>query len=483
MRCSVAQWISLGWHHLHVESDGAYSIERLQQLEAYTKRTSSWRVAAVLLLTPVPSVLITLGMETIPLADPAQGVAHIFPFLARVFTYTLVASISVLDQCRHLIVRMPMSDFQLVASAILSSLGTSACIYLLACSIGYPVPFTAAVAGPIASSLLGACIFSVGKTFFYGQPQDLRDFWRHMIATGTQVAMLYVYTAYAYIFVRLQFVYQIAAALFAPLLKMLVKKWIAFVFRDRTDHKPEEVVFNAEIYHSLFISWSLQAGGNSIYTSLALLSIDFFEAIIAVQRTSYLRDGVDRIIERSGNQNAWMVSAFAHSFTVRNRNRGQSSQSTFGSLLTAALHIWSVHPLIYAKRVEIASSVQPRTAQSNIQVSPISSSQPVRRLVPGKSESLDKHPFHKSTNGAPLKDFQPTTIPRLQQICVGGETTQKRNEDLLTALVRTMPDEDRHLVLTKTLSLLHMTEYFVLVEYTEVIVSCVYCTWPPVCLL
>ncbi|EGZ10564.1 hypothetical protein PHYSODRAFT_519962 [Phytophthora sojae] len=71
------------WISVQVEFQGRYSVERLQQLEVYSKSLGTGRLLAILLLTPLPSLVISLLKEVPPLSPIHAGVFNNKTFFVR----------------------------------------------------------------------------------------------------------------------------------------------------------------------------------------------------------------------------------------------------------------------------------------------------------------------------------------------------------------------------------------------------------------
>ncbi|EGZ30204.1 hypothetical protein PHYSODRAFT_472276, partial [Phytophthora sojae] len=65
--------ISALWKYTKISRLGEYSFERVESLESYCQHTSVAQVVFVIMVIPVPSLLLSLLVECIPLQDPAGG--------------------------------------------------------------------------------------------------------------------------------------------------------------------------------------------------------------------------------------------------------------------------------------------------------------------------------------------------------------------------------------------------------------------------
>lgn len=93
--------------------------------------------------------------------------------------------------------------------------------------------------------------------------------------------MVWVYPAYAYVFNELSGGRQIAAMALLPVIKTFYKNAFARMLRERQDLQPCLVVFSAELYHVLFLSWCMN-GSVSKATIVSFMLVDVLEAVIAL---------------------------------------------------------------------------------------------------------------------------------------------------------------------------------------------------------
>lgn len=456
----------------HVEHRGAYSIERLVQLDAYATRTSNIRVAAVLVLTLVPSAVIALGIEMIPLRDPKDGLQHSSMFWLRAFLFTAVAEVVLLEQCRHLIPRWPMTTVQLVASAVVGAIGTTGAMFLVARAVGFPAPFSIACGSPVCFGLLTVCVTVVCGKFLATNPPGRAALWRYLAVMTIQVIMTYVYNLYGFVFVHLATRGQIVAAVLALAIKVIMKRWIAFVYREQDDLRPETVVFNAEMYHALFISWCLQSSG-SRYSTAAFVAVDFLEAALKIHAAERMRMEIYRAVHRVTTARASGAKKIDPTLTDR----------PLPPLLDLAVGLWQVHPIVYADPIPIESSVQQcrgSSGLSSVAVGPTpffhtttASAWPSMRSV-GSPETQTSHSNSIVPTQATIRNCAPLAKTRSTWVVIPSRLAPKRDD--AARLIQDMSDDDRRLILAHTLKLLHSIEFALLIEFIEVIVSVLYCT-------
>jgi hypothetical protein len=83
------------WDRTQVELHGSYSSDRLLTLAKYTRDTSWTHLLAVLIITPLPCLLLTVMREVFPLDDPTEGVGANKWFQVRqYFSYFVISFLS-----------------------------------------------------------------------------------------------------------------------------------------------------------------------------------------------------------------------------------------------------------------------------------------------------------------------------------------------------------------------------------------------------
>ncbi|GAB9476041.1 reverse transcriptase, partial [Globisporangium polare] len=271
------------WDALHVERHGKYSVERMYRCKAYCERTSFLRTAAVLVLTPLPCLVIALLMDLLPLEPPERGIAHSGLFWLRLLLVSWLILFAVMKQCRHFIVRLPMTMMEIVIASFFVALGATASAFYLSTKIGFPLPFTIGLESPAAFVLLVAAMLVLWGKHLRKSKSLQRELLNYVLVIATQLTFTYVYPAYTFVFRTLDPVPQVALALLLPAMKIVAKNWMSFLLQDLEDLKPELIIFNVEVFHALFVSSCMQSAA-SYSTTLILMSTDFFFGALALRR-------------------------------------------------------------------------------------------------------------------------------------------------------------------------------------------------------
>lgn len=152
-----------------VELHGHYSLERFLALQRYSQsQFSRLRSLLVLIFTPLPCLLGIISSDLVPHEPSSSGYKNNHVFWLRVYTSTLVTTISFMLQFRHTLPMIPMTHKQIVGISVVVATGGFSCSYPTAGVIGFPVPFMVALTSP-------AWIVLFGGLFIREHPEIVRD--------------------------------------------------------------------------------------------------------------------------------------------------------------------------------------------------------------------------------------------------------------------------------------------------------------------
>lgn len=457
-------WLRVGraWKSLQVELQGQYSIERLYRMKKYSQRTGVARTMLVLSLTPLPCLATVLVIECIPLNDPELGVEHALPFLVRAFLITQIVDFLVLHQLRHLIPTLPTSNTLMFAAACIAASGAVAVVYGMAKVIGFPLPFTMLWGSPVSSALLGACAFAMWGPFFRTNAAERKDLLNYFVVVAVQVTMTYVYPAFAFVFVRLSSGQQIILSMLLPFIKLFVKNWFSYLFRDKHDLKSDMVVLNADIYHSLFVSWCMNGTTSTLSTAFLML-MDSAEALLALRDVDNMLNKLSPILNRVGDSNL--------STQIKRKNWFGGDKYDGAPILDVAMAIWEIDRFKANMSVRKVSHVRPPTKWHPSSISAISSSR-------AKTNPASSH--ISSLKGPSLAPLSIATAPsKITGIMPGAGSFQPEHRlmvvDRAKQVVTAMSESERARCLQLVLQLLHLAEFLLLIEFVEVVIPAVYC--------
>ncbi|KAG1684672.1 hypothetical protein DVH05_010639 [Phytophthora capsici] len=116
--------------------------------------------------------------------------------------------------------------------------------------------------------------------------------------------MVFIYPAFFYIFTTLSVVGQRVFALLLPVIKLLMRNLFARVTIHLSDATPEFVVFHAEVFNSLFMSYCMQTSP-SIWTTLQITIADALLTIISLRDIEKARRGLRYLEKCIDKKNGW----------------------------------------------------------------------------------------------------------------------------------------------------------------------------------
>ncbi|GLE11521.1 hypothetical protein PINS_up023996 [Pythium insidiosum] len=128
----------------------------------------------------------------------------------------------------------------------------------LAKVIGFPLPFQFSYVVPMYGVFVAIAIAALWGRFLLQNPRVMEEVQAFQVIFGTLTLCTFIYPAYNYAFVSLDGHAQAAFALLLPVIKLIVKNIVAPFCKHMEDMKPEEIIFNVEIFHALFTSYCMQ---------------------------------------------------------------------------------------------------------------------------------------------------------------------------------------------------------------------------------
>ncbi|GAB9463380.1 hypothetical protein Gpo141_00000842 [Globisporangium polare] len=499
------------WELLQVELHGKYSVERLFNLRLYSKSTSNGHALAILFLTPLPCLLAVIGTELIPLEAPEKGLSHSATFWVRVFLTTWMMNFTVLEQCRYLVPRLPMFAWQNALVSLFSG-GGGTCIALgLAHMVGYPLPFLTALGSPgVCVLLLSAATFTWGK-HFRGNPTLQTEVKNYVFVACAQLTMTYVYPAYNFAFVSLSSSSQTAFVMLLPVMKLLAKNVMSYLFSATEDFKPEMVIFNVEVFHALFVSFCMQ-NATSINTTLLLIAAGFVQATVSLYDVDGVLKDIHKVIidthlavshatQPSGDQGLeyqlkdkrklardWATLDMVVKIVQSDRTlQDESTEFRFQSQTNSA-SLYEVgdrgSASMYANskvRIQSRRSITPNerstksSTQTKVAIAPARMSVshdtgatwPPPPLLPQQQNPQQQQQEQQQPPDSRTVSFA-LLFTKLELLTPTVEEQQ---------FIATMSVASKVLYVRKMLQLLHLTEYLLLIKFTEVMIPVVYCVY------
>ncbi|GMF46809.1 unnamed protein product [Phytophthora fragariaefolia] len=251
---------------------GQYSVSKLAMLEEFQQGCSRLHVAAILVLTPVPCLLIHLLVEAIPLADPVTGYSRSIAFQARYFIATVLQTTS-----SAMVKKNCVPDFHagswimLAAFGVLQAvIGTGTNAIIAFASGVFPVPFTHFT--PIVPmTVVGIFVCSRGQAW----GPELAKFRAKSTQVdnrlGMEILPILVYPLFTVIFMAVSSLEQLFLSLLLPVIKLALRRWFWLVTKDDVDLIGITTCCAGHWYHLLFTGIIFQNAKS--YESMAAIAM------------------------------------------------------------------------------------------------------------------------------------------------------------------------------------------------------------------
>jgi hypothetical protein len=416
------------WEGLQIELQGQYSPARLDELHTFTRNTGVLRAAAILLLTPVSCAVMTIALDVLPLRPPTEGIHQqsITYWLRLFLTYTVIAPCVIL-QFQYASARLPFRRTPFIAAVILIAAAAPVSFLSFHLLVGFPTPFTFQLIGLPLYPLFCGAFWAMWKTIIRGDTEVQKDLRQYILFSICQFTMLTLYPVMIFVFGRLGGVQQTIFSFTFPVLKLMFKNWASRGLFRLEDTTPVCIVASIDVFHALLLSCAMQSAMTRA-TLISVMAVDLFQSVIAfvevravVKRLELLR------LEVSSPEVASPLLSQAHRQT---------------NILSASCSFLKSHPHIQ-NDPDVRLPRHQRQVQWRV-FSSMSALWSPTRVAP--------------VAGTGSQPNVPNTRPPLIK--------QRSN-----AASKRPPEVD---YVRFTLKLLHMVEFYVLIEFIEVVVAAIY---------
>ncbi|KAJ8578431.1 hypothetical protein ON010_g775 [Phytophthora cinnamomi] len=136
-----------------------------------------------------------------------------------------------------------------------------------------------------------------------------------------EVLLVFTYPVYYYVFTTLSKGGKTAFALLLPVIKLVMKNIIARSVVHLIDEMPEVVVFNAEVFNALFVSYCMQ-NSPSIWITLEIMIFDVLMMGFALRDAGNARRSLKELERRIEHEKSW------DSFRDRSTRRSSTRLTT-----------------------------------------------------------------------------------------------------------------------------------------------------------
>jgi len=261
------------WYALQITHyGGKYSIERMLALEEYIRDTSFARVLVVIFGTPLPTLVLVLCQESIPLQDPTDGWSANYGFWIRMGILGFGEACATSIQLRYLLDGIALTFWQTVLTGIIVSVVHTGAAMLVAAYWVFPVPFVNFVLSSILFMVLVATfrVMLGRKRFQYvlSQQGGLRQC---ALFLSVQTLMVSIYPAYQFLFDT--------AAHTSYEFKLVLRNIFTFTVWQNEDTIPEQVIFTVDFFDAFYLAMCVQTS-SSTTTIVVIMTVDFIQSVV-----------------------------------------------------------------------------------------------------------------------------------------------------------------------------------------------------------
>ncbi|DAZ97055.1 TPA: hypothetical protein N0F65_001239, partial [Lagenidium giganteum] len=212
------------WEHLLVSHRGQWSVERLLAFDAYCASTSPSRIAMVLLLTPIPSVILALLIELVPLQAPELGALANYGAWARVFGMCVFITSIALLIARVVMPQLHLARWQMAAICVLVAACYVLILLAISCLWVFPVPFLLWTGFAVyTSSLIIVFVLVIGCEPLKQIPDISRRSKQYVMMISIVMSLATIMPMYEAAFLAINPKYQLALMLALPVIKLVAK--------------------------------------------------------------------------------------------------------------------------------------------------------------------------------------------------------------------------------------------------------------------
>ncbi|KAG7380588.1 hypothetical protein PHYPSEUDO_007028 [Phytophthora pseudosyringae] len=422
------------WEAIQVELHGHYSIERFAAMNEYNRSTSSWRALSMLLFAPLPSLILVALIDAMPLEAPEQGLTQSGVSWARGTLTCFIYTHCVVEQIRLYSPNFKLGPLAGVCISLPTAIFTNALAFGLAALICWPLPFASIL---MSGPWLGFMTFFLLRgrgAHLRANPEAVKDVMRFATISGAQIVMVLIYAAFNIIFTNLSPTYQPLFALLIPAFKVLQKNVLSRILAGRDDTKPQVVILNVEIFNALFIASCMQ-NSQSISTSITLITVDLLQAAISLLDLCRMMNGEQKSLDKLG---------------VRSN-----------ALISTAELVLENYP--NRRTTTVTSESQPRVARISLKK---------KQVLPTMNMECGEYEI-------PIPRSHPLSVRDVSRVSSiqSGSTTDKGVEVASarpTTSLNRVSSQAHYRLLKKALQVLFLTEFMLLIEFTEVLVPVIY---------
>jgi hypothetical protein len=448
MDCKLPSLLRM-WEATQVELRGSYSTDRVLGLAQYIHDKSWTRVIAVVLGTPLPCLVVTLLVDFVPLSKPSDGIHANKSFFVREYYCFVMMTFLAIHQFRTGVrTVLSYATKRVVRDTLIVSALTVAALYGIILVVGFPVPFTTLVVVPVWLTLTVVPMAIQWTKGILENPRaatmllDMIKLWL------CDFLLAFIYPPYYYVFTTLSNKAQLAFTLLLPLIKLLMRNLFARAVGHLGDETPGLVIFNADVFGSLFVAYCMQSAP-SLWSTVVLMTADIVVMGLSLRDIEIARRGLGELERKVDEAFEW------NSFHGASRN-----------IRLRGLKMTTLERVSLLLEQEGQSQVESARSMQLVEL---------KRVLP-----LEEHGPQLVVVDS--KKTKPTIIAVMHNVLAPSNQIHpaagpKRVRWTSATGSRTMSSHDKLKYTRKARQLLYMAEFLLLLNYVEVIIPLVFCEY------
>lgn len=441
------------WECTQAGLNGRYSSDRALSLASYVKEVRLFRALVVLLATPLPCLVATILVDVVKLDDPSQGLQGNTTFIAREYASYWLMSFLGAQQFRTSVPILPYPiKFVIVNTFVVAAISISI-LYGFGLIVGFPVPFTIIVGCPAWVTSLSASLALVWMKKIRETPEAWPMVMNVFKQWMCQVGLVIVYPLYFYVFTTLSHMGQIMFALLLPVVKILARSALTHTMVHVRDDMPEVVIFNAEVFNALFVSYCMQ-NSPSIWTTLELMAVDVIQLMLTLRKIKSARHKLDELSRQVEQESSWGTRLLS--------SQRISKTDQISTPLQRAQLLLSMSHVVEAQ----STTVSPLMRMTSVLVE--------------SDKSEGQRTKESSHRVSPMKEPRRSFAVKIQSSRVTKRLLAwpKRKNSVVPSQVISLPQLPATMQYTMEVRrLLYTSEFVLLRNYVEVIIPLVFCTY------
>ncbi|KAJ8571779.1 hypothetical protein ON010_g5053 [Phytophthora cinnamomi] len=229
-------------------------------------------------------LVISLAKEIPPLAPPEADVYENWVFFLRSWAVTGYIGGSVLVHMNQCIPRIQLSVRQIVFVGMFAAAFSTAVVFVISALTVFPLPFGLLVFGPPDAWMLAACFAFITRPLWRSDPYLWTEVKQQLDVIHSQMSLTFVYPIYIYGFVTLTGVMKVLFVLTLPIIRIIAKNRISRTLNTHDDMKPEVVILTVEVFNALYISNALRLTSSWSLTGTVMILdlVLFFSSMLDV---------------------------------------------------------------------------------------------------------------------------------------------------------------------------------------------------------